>query len=233
MHWEFVSPSKVFDPSTLPTCPGAEEVYTSRTGTIDYPDGNNRYQNNLNCKFTIEAQATQKIKFKFSEFDFEGNHVSQNYDWLKIYDAKMNKNIGEYAMGKYKKPPTNWKEIDSNLLFIHMKTDQLTRKKGFVMHWEFVSPSKVFDPSTLPTCPGAEEVYTSRTGTIDYPDGNNRYQNNLNCKFTIEAQATQKIKFKFSEFDFEGNHVSQNYDWLKIYDAKMNKNVGEYAMGKY
>ena len=123
-----------FDPSTLPTCPGAEEVYTSRTGTIDYPEGNHRYQNNLNCKFTIKAQANQSIKFKFSEFDFEGNYVSQNYDWLKIYDGN-NRKIGEYAMSE--KPPTDWKQIESNLLFIHMKTDHSTQKKGFVMEWEF------------------------------------------------------------------------------------------------
>ena len=118
----------------LTVCPGAKGIYTDIKGRIDYPEGDSLYENNLDCNFTIKAPENVAIEFKFSEFDFEGNLVSQNIDWLKIYDAN-NKKIDEYAMDE--KPPTEWRTIESNVLILRMKTDGSTSKKGFVMDWRF------------------------------------------------------------------------------------------------
>ena len=63
--------------------------------------------------------------------------MAQGYDWLTIYEANSKK-IGEYAMGDNEQPPTDWKKTETNVLILHVQTDYATRKKGFVMHWEFV-----------------------------------------------------------------------------------------------
>ena len=145
-------------------------MYTASSGTIDYPEGNKKYEHNLNCNFTIKSQENVAIKFRFLEFDFEGNYVTHNYDWLKIYDAN-NKKIGEYAMDEL--PPTDWKEIESNVLIIWLKTDDSTAKGGFKMEWEFVVDG--------------DENYDETTTTVEtiVEDGNDNYDDTTTTVQTI------------------------------------------------
>ena len=158
------------------TCPGAKEVYTTSSGTIDYPEGDNKYENYLDCNIIIKAQAHQNIKFKFSEFEFEGN-VAQGYDWLTIYEAN-NKKIGAYAMGDNEQPPTDWTKTDTNLLILHVKTDRSVRKKGFVMDWEFV----------------VEDCGCNENGTRQ--DGCNKDTRACFCKENVEGNKCNKCKPK-------------------------------------
>ena len=158
-------------------------MYTGNSGTIDYPQGDQIYENNLNCFFKITVPMDHKIKLSFPQFHFEsggGPGCPTAYDWLEIIDGGQIK-AGTKKIGKFCDIDALDKtfESESNAISLWMKSDQAQGFRGFVLNWESITKCQcneigAFDtecdfdgncscrPGVAgPTCSGCKEGYTN------------------------------------------------------------------------
>ena len=105
------------------------------------------------------------------------NQIDNNPTMRVMIEAN-NKKIGAYAMGDNEQPPTDWTKTDTNVLILHVKTDRSVRKKGFVMHWEFV----------------VEDCGCNQNGTRQ--DGCDKDTRACFCKANVEGNKCDKCKPK-------------------------------------
>jgi len=127
----------------LPSETCTQETYNGETGIIDYPGGDKKYVNNLNCKFKISVPEDHLVQFKFSRFDFEvlgvGTKCDASGDWLRFIDGEK---VSEPTIDFCKSGPgANQSYLSTrNEITLWMHSDEGVGGKGFKLDWTSVEP---------------------------------------------------------------------------------------------
>ncbi|XP_076174105.1 cubilin isoform X2 [Ptiloglossa arizonensis] len=175
----------------------------SPTGTIQSPlEEDNKYYDDENCIWTIQAPPGHVIQLMWLTFDLESQFHCR-HDYVKVYE---NYTItGSHPLGTFcgtKKPPTMMTQ--GNVMTVEFNTDFTIARDGFVASYLFIDASKV--------CGGH---FIQLTGVIKSPNYPENYAGKRECVWVIEAPNKQKVILNVKKFELE-NHYNCLFDYLEI-----------------
>ncbi|CAL1282886.1 unnamed protein product [Larinioides sclopetarius] len=173
------------------------------TGNITSPNFPSRYDNNVECVWTIEYVPGYLVKLVFAgRFDIEMDD-SCSKDYVKVEDYNDD---GTWTETIKKCGPANPEPYISK-----------TRKVRITFHTNDRINGDGFNIVYSTVCGGN---FTNTTGEIFSPNYPNSYDNNLNCTYTI-GRPFQYVSLTFdSHFGLEANNDC-SYDYLKIYHGNI------------
>ena len=118
----------------------AIDAATQLTGYISHANYPNKYSNNVNCIFVINAPPGRKIKLRFEEFALEF-HETCKFDYLEVQGIEGAKPTGKFC-GTEKPADVISKGSSLTVKFV---SDYATTLSGFLIRWN------VELENTLPT----------------------------------------------------------------------------------
>ncbi|CAG5044806.1 unnamed protein product [Parnassius apollo] len=172
---------------------GGNYIATENEQIIYSPGYSNEYVPSLNCEYRILA-VDNNIKVKFLNFDIEGTYPLCEYDNVTITAHSPNDYIYQVYCGK-ELPPLIQNVADVQVLF---STDRYSNRKGFKLVYSIYS------------CGG--NINNNTVITFD------KYENNLNCTWIIEAPVNKIVVLRFLYIDLESNSECYN-DYIAAYDG--------------
>ncbi|KAM4689065.1 cubilin [Discoglossus pictus] len=174
--------------------------FTKSSGQIVSPNYPNKYDNNLNCKYVINADAETFVVLSFLTFELESGTYC-NKDTVTIFsDATSSVYPVNTLCGTTVPPPVSTKGPMS----IVLKTNADTPMHGFMASYRMFSCGGTFNTSSG----------SLRSPTHAFTD----YHNNMNCTYHIIAQENRVVELKFNDFDVETSR-SCSYDYVAVYDG--------------
>lgn len=190
-------------------CPAAVVgIYGQQTGNITSPSYPANYDNDLNCRWTINLEDTNKsLTFNLTNLDIETSSGCTK-DVLKIYNGYNSSDswfdlCGSQAFQRL--------EGKSDFARVEFTTDNSGVGGGFSLDW-FAEPAR--------TCPHHQVVIDDQeTGSITstlYPES---YYPNQNCLWSIRVSGANKVlSFNLTDTEIEGSG-SNCPDSLRIYNG--------------
>ncbi|XP_075684851.1 cubilin [Rhinoderma darwinii] len=187
--------------------------FTKSSGQIVSSNYPNKYENNLNCSYTIHADDGMFIVLTFLTFELESS-TSCDRDRVKIISGTPISGISLATLCGTSVPAP----ISSRgTMSINFYTNSDVTMHGFMATYRMYP------------CGG---TYNRTSGILSSPAHSfTNYHNNMNCTYLITAQENKIIELKFNQFDVEGSgsclfdHVSV-YDGSNIYGTRFGKFCG-------
>ncbi|XP_034938584.1 cubilin [Chelonus insularis] len=173
----------------------------THSGQIQSPTDSNRYSNDEDCTWTIQAPVGHVVQLTWSSFNLEYHDRCQS-DYVKvseIYDGEDSE-IGKYCGTKM--PPILTSQSRTMNIVFH--TDSTITSNGFIANYLFIDASNV--------CGGH---YFTPIGIIKSPGYPDIYPNNRECIWIIEAPNKFRVFLDIKKFDLEKS-TSCNFDYLEI-----------------
>ncbi|MEE6466792.1 hypothetical protein FKM82_007053 [Ascaphus truei] len=202
------TPGSGFSASFISRC-GSN--FTKSSGRIVSPNYPNKYNNNLNCTYTIHTEADLYIILTFQTFELESSS-SCSKDGIKIFsDATASRVSLASLCGDSVPAPVSIKGSMS----INFYTNSDTTMHGFMASYRVIPCGGTFNTSS---------------GIIRSPThGYTSYHNNMNCTYHITVQGNKIVELKFNQFDLE---VSSSclFDYVTVYDGW---NISSALLGKF
>ncbi|XP_063777593.1 cubilin [Pseudophryne corroboree] len=183
---------------------------SGRIVSLNYP---NKYDNDLNCNYTIHTDDNMFIVLTFLAFELE--HSSDcSKDKVRIFSGPSTSTSSPIATlcGDAVPAPVS----SRGTMSINLYTDSTITMHGFMASY------RVFP------CGG---TYNRTSGIIRSPTHSFAdYHNNMNCTYHITAQESRIIELKFNQFDVEGSS-SCLFDYVAVYDGsdKYSPLVGKFC----
>ncbi|GAB0199455.1 CUB and sushi domain-containing protein 3 [Grus japonensis] len=177
----------------LPTCVAecGGTIKGESSGRILSPGYPTPYDHNLNCIWTIEAEAGCTIGLHFMVF-----HTEEFHDVLRIWDGPVENGILLKEMSGSGLPSDVHSTFNSVIL--QFNTDFFTSKQGFAV--QFSAP-----------CGG---ILTGPAGVILSPQYPEPYPPGKECDWKLTVSPDYVIALVFNTFSLE-----PGYDFLHIYDG--------------
>ncbi|XP_072010324.1 cubilin [Engystomops pustulosus] len=183
---------------------------SGRIVSLNYP---NKYENNLNCNYTIQADNDMFIVLTFLTFELESSTSSYscNRDRVQISGDVPTPGSSVNLCGNTIPAPIS----SRGTMFINLYTNSNVTMHGFMATYRMYP------------CGG---TYNRSSGTLRSPTHSfTNYHNNMNCTYLITIEENKVIELKFNEFDVEGSG-SCSYDHVSIYDGS---NIYGRYLGKF
>uniref|UniRef100_A0A672HTS6 Cubilin (intrinsic factor-cobalamin receptor) n=1 Tax=Salarias fasciatus TaxID=181472 RepID=A0A672HTS6_SALFA len=182
--------------------------FNSTAGTVSSPTLSiTNYHHNMNCTYHIVAAADRVLDLKFNTFSLEASSACQ-YDYVAVYDGG---HTSAPLLGRFcgKVLPPNLRS-STNQLFIVFRTDASTSGLGWRATYS----------QTLGPAQGCGGYLSLPMGTFGSPDPNldGRYEQRMNCLWTVEMPINNAVNLTFSSFDLETSSDCR-YDSVKVYDG--------------
>ena len=189
------------------SCPGTYDTNKHEITSPNYP---NRYSNNQNCNWLLEAPASQRIQLVVNVLALEKNSEC-SYDWLQAYDGF---NSEAQSIGRKRcsgRAGSASIVSTSNKMYLRFKTDSSATSTGFKISYNTIDSSIRVEGSCLNTI----DVNNHKLRSPNYP---NRYSNNLDCTWNLHARPGQHIELGIDHMDIE-KASDCRYDSLEVYDG--------------
>ncbi|KAG9276492.1 cubilin [Astyanax mexicanus] len=185
-------------------------VFNGTSGSVSSPThAISNYHHNINCTYHITVSNNRIIELKFNSFHLEASSTCA-FDYVALYDGP---NTLAPLLGKFcgtELPPTL--KTTSNDLFIVFKTDSSVTGEGWrASYRETLGPEQ-----------GCGGYLTASSGMFGSPDidYNGKYENYMDCLWTITVSSNKAINLSFLTFELEGMSSSVcRYDYVQIYDG--------------
>lgn len=179
-----------------------DKVITALNGTLEDGSGHLPYLNNTNCTYVITYPNQYAVNI-----DLQTLETEQGHDFLRFWDGHPSTNnlLAEYSgSGSY-----SGLQFETDSLYITFQSDHATTDQG----WRLAYYS-------LRNAPGCDvNVYNTPTGDFSDNSGENNYNDNSDCSWTIRLSGGNAIVFTFDEFDISPE------DHLDFYDINTTPNV--------
>ncbi|XP_044150585.1 LOW QUALITY PROTEIN: cubilin [Bufo gargarizans] len=172
--------------------------FTKPSGRIVSSNYPNKYENNLNCNYTIQADDGMFIVLTFLTFELEYNACK---DRVKIFSGASTSGspLATFCGDTIPAPISS-----RGTMSINFYTDSTVAMHGFMATYRLYS------------CGG---TFNRTSGTIRSPTHSfTNYHNNMNCTYLLTAEENRIIELKFNEFDVEGSG-SCTFDHVSVYDG--------------
>ncbi|XP_069067650.1 cubilin [Pleurodeles waltl] len=171
---------------------------TSTTGRILSPNYPNKYDNNLNCNYFVDAGAHMYVILTFQTFELEGSPVCQN-DGIKIFRGSSASSLpalcGDVIPGAVS---------SQGPLRLNFYSNSATTAHGFMAQYKILPCGGTFN--------GSSGIISSPT--YSFTD----YHNNINCTYNITVENDKIVELKFNQFALEASS-SCSYDYVAVYDG--------------
>ncbi|KAI4871253.1 hypothetical protein NFI96_019773 [Prochilodus magdalenae] len=185
-------------------------VYNGSSGSVSSPTHSiTNYHHNINCTYHITLRENRIVHLKFNSFHLEASSTCV-FDYVAVYDGP---NTLAPLLGRFcgsAVPPAL--KSSTNQMFIVFRTDASVSGGGWrATYRETLGPQQ-----------GCGGYLTSSTGMFGSPDidFNGKYENYLDCLWTIAVSPNKAINLTFSTFELEAPTGSDcRYDYVKIYDG--------------
>ncbi|KAM5158320.1 cubilin [Mantella aurantiaca] len=191
------NPANGFSASFTSRC-GAN--FTKPRGRIVSPNYPDRYDNNLNCNYNIQADNNMFIILTFLSFEVEFTQYCSE-DSVKVFSkAHSSYSPLETLCGSSLPAPIS----SRGTMSVTLSTNSDITMHGFVASYKVIP------------CGG---TYNRTYGVIGSPtyDSTN-YHNNMNCTYHITVQENRIIELKFNNFDLEASSRCTS-DYVAVYDG--------------
>ncbi|XP_053569959.1 cubilin [Bombina bombina] len=191
------SPGSGFSASFISRCGVNFTGSNGQIVTTNYP---NKYDNNLNCNYSIMADADTYVVLVFETFELECNQQCRK-DGVKIYNNERPTGtlIATHCSDTVPAPVST-----KGPMSINFYTDSETIMHGFLANYWSTK------------CGG---IFNSSSGILKSPTHSfTNYHNNMNCTYHVIAQENKIVELKFNSFDVEQSS-SCLYDYVAVYDG--------------
>ncbi|KAM4028087.1 cubilin isoform 1-T1 [Anomaloglossus baeobatrachus] len=170
---------------------------SGRIVSLNYP---NKYENNLNCNYTIHANDNMFIALTFLTLEIEAS-TSCNKDGVKIFSGVSTfGSLLATLCGNTLPVPVS----SRGTMSINFYTNSNITMHGFMATYRMYS------------CGG---TYNRTSGILRSPMHSiTNYHNNMNCTYLITVEENRIIELKFNEFDLEESS-SCSRDYVSVYDG--------------
>ncbi|XP_077347020.1 cubilin isoform X1 [Lithobates pipiens] len=174
--------------------------FTKPSGQIVSPNYPDRYDNNLNCNYTIQADNNMFIVLTFLSFEVELAQSCRK-DNVKVFSGVPHTGSTLQTLcGSSLPAPVS----SRGTMSVTLRTDSDTAMHGFVASYRVIP------------CGG---TYNGTYGVIRSPTHSSTdYHNNMNCTYHITVQENRVIELGFNSFDLEASS-SCRYDYVAVYDG--------------
>ncbi|XP_017142281.1 dorsal-ventral patterning protein tolloid isoform X1 [Drosophila miranda] len=170
-------------------------------GTIYSPNYPDSYPPNADCVWHFITTPGHRIKLIFNEFNIE-SHQECTYDNVAIYDGESEASsvLGRFCGDKIPFPISS----TTNQMYMVLKTDKNKQLNGF-MALHSTSCGGFLRATTH-----VQQFYShARFGNQDYDD-------NMDCEWTIETPPNSNVQLIFLTFDIESSE-NCTYDYVQVF----------------
>ncbi|XP_069007315.1 cubilin [Embiotoca jacksoni] len=177
-------------------------TYEQEYGYLMSPGWPNIYPHNMDCIVLLKAPPGSYISFFFNNFDLE-NHRNCRYDYLEVRNGSTVDSplIGRFCGSALPDPVFP----QSNLLYLHFKSDFSTARDGFEATWT----------SSPHGCGG---TLFGDHGSFSSPNYPGSYPNGTHCEWGIRAPPGRVVTVTFAQIGIDDPGNCQN-NFLKLYDG--------------
>ncbi|KAG0433549.1 hypothetical protein HPB47_019805, partial [Ixodes persulcatus] len=178
------------DESDEMNCPQSCHFYMQSSGdSIQSPNYPNKYEPNLDCKWTLEGPLGTGVVLQFSEFETEAN-----FDTVQVLSGGRTEESSVSLVTLSGKQDLNAKSFmtASNLMIIKFRTDASAEKRGFRASWK-----------TEPVKCGGELMAQPSAQVLNSPMYPEPYPGGLECLWVITAPASKIISLEIVDLDLE------------------------------
>ncbi|CAD1477837.1 unnamed protein product, partial [Heterotrigona itama] len=180
--------------STTIGCGGTMNAAYGDIMSPNYPEP---YLHQAECYWKIAVAAGSLVRLLIVDLQLE-QHDKCRYDYIEISEGINHRNSQRYCGNPYPKII----ETKSNMVTIQFRSDFTNSGRGFHLKYETLCENKLHG------------FY----GSIESPNFPYKYEQNLNCSWTIDAPIGNRVNITFSHFDLEGpgNENTCSYDYLQV-----------------
>ncbi|TKS81919.1 Suppressor of tumorigenicity 14 protein [Collichthys lucidus] len=194
-----------------------------KTYTFSSPGYPVAYPPRSRCQWQIRASEENVISVAFTSFDIEDDCSD---DFVSIFDSLSADDSQAITEKCGHRPPSNPLEVVSsgNIMLINMITDNVVQRPGFQAQY------KAIPKAQAKTCGG---VLTTDKGVFTSPLHPSFYPPAVDCKWTIEVPAGQKVQVKFTMFRMKEPGVDVrvcNKDYVEVMGTKYCGEVSSLAL---
>ncbi|CAL8248740.1 unnamed protein product [Lota lota] len=158
--------------------------------TFQSPDFPLIYPAKSRCQWQIRAPENNSISVRFNKFHIEDDCAN---DFVSIYDSLSPDNSQAITEKCGQRPPSNILQVvsSSNILLVNLISDGEVQRPGFSAEY------KAIPITTSESCGG---LLTNVTGQFSSPLYPSFYPPALDCNWTIQVGAGQKVRVEFLLF---------------------------------
>ncbi|XP_028280158.1 suppressor of tumorigenicity 14 protein [Parambassis ranga] len=185
------------------------DIQEQKFSSPGYPDG---YPFKSRCQWQIRASEENTISVSFPVFHIEDDCSD---DFVSIYDS-LSPDYSQAITEKCgQRPPSNPLQVVSsgNIMLINLITDSDVQRPGFEAVYKAIPKAQV-------TCGG---VLSEKNGTFTSPLYPSFYPPAMDCKWTIQVPAGQKVRVNFNMFRMKEPRVDTrkcHKDYVEIMGSK-------------
>lgn len=192
---------------------GCNYLITDPMGYITSPNYPNNYPNNTNCVWRFATTPGHRVQLNFTSFELEF-HQECAFDHLEIYNGLT---VRSFTLGRFCGNSTpGLITSTSNQMLIIFRADNSGQKLGFSANYSTACGGYLIASEDLRT------FYSHTTFETE------KYENNLNCEWIIEADRDQSVRLTFDIFDLEDDPDCA-YDFIEIIEGYSNKMLGKFC----
>ena len=149
----------------------------------------------------MQVPLGKRTQFHFATLQIE-SHPNCNFDYLEVFDGQRESDplLGKFCNSTSPPPLTS----SGPQTLIHFHSDESMTDHGFHITY-----------SSVPGIPGCGGALTSEKGSFSSPNFPDRYDNNVECDWSIRVHPLDRILISFSVFDLE-DHSKCQFDYLEI-----------------
>ncbi|KAG4066297.1 hypothetical protein HA402_000521 [Bradysia odoriphaga] len=185
------------------------------TGRLNSPGWPQKYSENKNCVWILNAPTGQQIELQIESFELE-EHDGCVFDSLQIRNGGTMQSpiLGKYCGTVIPKVIRSF----TNQMHIEFKTDSSRNFKGFDIKWD----------STISGCGG--NINNAVRGSIHSPNYPNPYGINSQCDWRITVSKGSLVQLLFTDLELE-EHYECYFDYIEIFDGRSSaaKSLGKYC----
>ncbi|XP_030376137.1 dorsal-ventral patterning protein tolloid [Scaptodrosophila lebanonensis] len=172
-------------------------------GTIYSPNYPDSYPPNADCVWHFSTTPGHRIKLIFNEFNVE-SHQECTYDNVAVYDGESEASsiLGRFCGDKIPYPISS----TTNQLYMVLKTDKNKQLNGFTAIHSTSCGGYLRATNQI------QQFYShARFGNQDYDD-------NMDCEWTIQAPPSSNVQLLFLTFDIESSE-NCTYDYVQVFSG--------------
>ncbi|XP_064162302.1 suppressor of tumorigenicity 14 protein homolog isoform X4 [Anguilla rostrata] len=198
--------------------PRAKECFfkleaNAQVQTIESPGYPKRYPPKTRCQWQIRAPPNTAIHMKFPFFHVEDDCSN---DFVYIHDSLSPDESQAVTKQCGQRPPSNPLEVvsSSNIMLVNLISDSEIQRPGFKGEYT------VIPISTAKSCGG---LLSAKSGNFSSPHFPSFYPPALDCNWTIQVPAGQKVRVKFTMFRMKEPDVDVrvcNKDYVEVMGKK-------------
>lgn len=184
-------------------------------GTISSPNHPLQYNADQICYWRFTTMPGHRIHLKMNAFDVE-NHQECAFDHVDFFNGDSS---SSFTLGRFcgTDVPTDL-YASSNTMVMEFSSDISVQRTGFSATHSTVCGGRLIASNTI-------KLFYSH---VEYGTAN--YDNSVDCEWTMEAEASKRIRLVLEVFELE-TEIECKYDYLEVFEGL--DDYSEASLGRF